>query len=430
MAMTLVEKILADKAGLARVKPGEFVVVPVDLAAAHDAAATLVLDTFEATGAKCVFDRDRVAMIMRAYVPARDANVAQVHQRMREFARDQQLTHFYDYDGGDCGIEHAVYPQAGLVYPGAVIVNSDSHTPTSGAFGAFAPAMGWSDAAAAFALGTAWFRVPATIRLDINGALPAYVTAKDVTLDVMRRLGPDGAAYRALEYSGSTISSMSMEERMTLCNMAVECGAKTAVVPPDAMTRAWLAGKVSHAYTEYVSDPGAVYERTIRIAAEGLDVTVARPESPNNGVPISEVAGTRITQVWIGSCTNGRITDLRAAAAVLRGRRVAKGVRLVVSPASRGDFLLAVKEGLVEVFMEAGALVTAASCGPCAGLHSGVLGSSDVCVSTSNRNFRGRMGHPNSRVYLASPIVAAASAVTGAITHPGQILGPEQRQVD
>lgn len=422
MGMTIAQKILAWKAGKDRVSPGEFVTVPVDLAACHDAAANLVMDTFEATGAERLFDPDRVAMNMRAYVPARDAQVAAVHERMRRFAARHGIRHFFDYDGGPQGIEHALYPEVGLIAPGDVVLNSDSHTPTAGAFGAFGPAMGWSDVGVGFALGTTWFRVPETIQVTVEGAPPRFVTAKDIVLTLIGRIGVAGATYRVLEWGGSTVRALPMEERMTICNMAVEAGAKSAVMEPDRVTRDWLAGRHARPGRAFRSDPDAEYAARLAVRADELEPVVARPYLPGNLCPVREVAGTPVTQVFIGTCTNGRITDLRAAASILKGRKVAKGVRLLISPASRESYVLALKEGLMEIFMEAGATVSPPSCGPCAGLHSGVLGPDDVCVSTSNRNFRGRMGHVDAKVYLAGPYVAAAAAVAGAIVHPGEVV--------
>lgn len=421
MGMTLSQKILARKAGRERVAVGEFVTVPVDLAACHDAAANLVMETFEATGAERVFDPERVAMTMRAYVPARDPVVAQVHERMRRFARRHGIRHFFDYDGGPHGIEHVLYPEQGLVAAGDVFLNSDSHTPTAGAFGTFGPAMGWSDVGVGLALGTTWFRVPESIKVVVEGALRPYVTGKDIVLTLIGTIGVAGATYQVLEWTGSTVRSLPVEERMTICNMAVEAGAKSAIMEATEATQAYLAARGGRAGVVERSDPDATYARTVTLAADRLEPVVARPSLPDKVAGVSEVRGTKVSQVFIGTCTNGRITDLRAAASILKGRKVARGVRLLVSPATRETYMQALKEGLVEVLMEAGATVSPASCGPCAALHSGVLGPDDVCVSTSNRNFKGRMGHPDSQVYLAGPYVAAASAVAGAIVSPEEV---------
>lgn len=421
MGMTITQKILARKAGRDRVAVGEFVTVPVDLAACHDAAANLVMDTFEATGATRVFDPDRVAMTMRAYVPARDAVVAQVHERMRRFARRHGIRHFFDYDGGPHGIEHVLYPEQGLVAAGDVFLNSDSHTPTAGAFGAFGPAMGWSDVGVGLALGTTWFRVPESIKVVVDGPLRRYVTGKDVVLTLIGTIGVAGATYQVLEWTGSTIRALPVEERMTICNMAVEAGGKSAIMEATDGTQAYLAARGGRPGVVERSDPDAGYARTVTLSGEALEPVVAKPSLPDKVANVSEVRGTKVSQVFIGTCTNGRITDLRAAASILKGRKVAKGVRLLVSPATRETYMQALKEGLVEVLMEAGATVSPASCGPCAALHSGVLGPDDVCVSTSNRNFKGRMGHPDSRVYLAGPYVAAAAAVAGAIVPPEEV---------
>lgn len=420
MGMTITEKIIAAHSGRDTVAPGDFVMADCDLASFHDFSAKLVIETFEKTGAPRLFDPERVAMTMARNHPAKDVFTATVQGQMRAFADKYGVKHFFD--GAEAGIEHALYPEVGLVWPGMLVLNSDSHTPTMGAFGTFAPAMGWSDVGVGLALGKAWYRVPESMLFNVSGRLRRYVTAKDLVLHVISTIGIDGASYRAMEYRGEAIDAMEMEARMTVCNMAVEAGGKSAVMAADDETLRYLSTRYDGPVTMYQSDSDAKYQQTFEIDASTLPAVVAKPYSPGEVEAAGNVKGVKLTEVYIGSCTNGRISDLRQAAEVLKGRKIAKGVRTFVVPASPQAYREMVREGLIDIFLDAGATVSGVTCGACPGLSVGVLGPDDVCLSTSNRNFPGRMGHPDALVYLGSPYVAAASAVAGTIVDPSEVL--------
>jgi 3-isopropylmalate/(R)-2-methylmalate dehydratase large subunit len=418
MAHTLAQKILQAHTDEAITAAGQIVRCRVSLALANDITAPLAIKSFRAMGAKKVFDRDKVALVMDHFTPQKDIDSAQQVKLTREFAKEMGVTHYYE--GGDCGVEHALLPELGLVGPGDVVVGADSHTCTYGGLGAFATGLGSTDVAGAMALGETWFKVPPTIRATFTGALPKWVGAKDLILRLIGEIGVDGALYRALEFDGAAIEALSVEGRMTIANMAIEAGGKVGLFAADAKTLAYTAAR-GRKDVALAADPGAIYERELTFDVSGMDPVVACPHLPENVKPVGEVKGVTLDQVVIGSCTNGRISDMREAAEVLKGRKVAKGVRCIVLPATPGVWKEALKEGLIETFMESGCIVGPATCGPCLGGHMGILADGERAIATTNRNFRGRMGSLESEVYLASPAVAAASAVAGVIAHPGSL---------
>lgn len=418
MAHTLAQKILQAHTDEAITAAGQIVRCRVSLALANDITAPLAIKSFRAMGAKKVFDRDKVALVMDHFTPQKDIDSAQQVKLTREFAREMGITHYYE--GGDCGVEHALLPELGLVGPGDVVVGADSHTCTYGGLGAFATGLGSTDVAGAMALGETWFKVPPTIRATFTGTLPKWVGAKDLILRLIGEIGVDGALYRALEFDGAAIEALSVEGRMTIANMAIEAGGKVGLFAADAKTLAYTAAR-GRKDVALAADPGATYERELTFDVSGMEPVVACPHLPENVKPVGEVQGVTLDQVVIGSCTNGRISDMREAAEVLKGRKVAKGVRCIVLPATPGVWKEALKEGLIETFMESGCIVGPATCGPCLGGHMGILADGERAIATTNRNFRGRMGSLESEVYLASPAVAAASAVAGVIAHPGSL---------
>ncbi|WP_353118463.1 3-isopropylmalate dehydratase large subunit [Nitratidesulfovibrio sp.] len=418
MAHTLAQKILQAHTDEAITAAGQIVRCRVSLALANDITAPLAIKSFRAMGAKKVFDRDKVALVMDHFTPQKDIDSAQQVKLTREFAKEMGVTHYYE--GGDCGVEHALLPELGLVGPGDVVVGADSHTCTYGGLGAFATGLGSTDVAGAMALGETWFKVPPTIRATFTGTLPKWVGAKDLILRLIGEIGVDGALYRALEFDGAAIEALSVEGRMTIANMAIEAGGKVGLFAADAKTLAYTAAR-GRKDAPLSADPGAVYERELTFDVSGMEPVVACPHLPENVKPVGEVKGVTLDQVVIGSCTNGRISDMREAAEVLKGRKVAKGVRCIVLPATPGVWKEALKEGLIETFMESGCIVGPATCGPCLGGHMGILADGERAIATTNRNFRGRMGSLESEVYLASPAVAAASAVAGVIAHPGSL---------
>ena len=415
--MNITEKILAKASGKKVVHPGEIVDANVDMIMVHDLTGPLAVEAFKKIGAQKVWDNKKVVVILDHQVPAESVKAAELHKTMRQFAKDQNVT-FYDVGRG--GICHQVMPEKGHVTPGTVIVGADSHTCTYGAFGAFATGIGSTEAAAVFATGKIWFKVPATIKVNVKGKFQKYVTPKDLILNVIGKMGVDGAIYKAAEFTGPTIKNMSIAGRMTVCNMAVEMGAKNGIIEPDETTRKFLEGRVKALpdFDALKSDKDAVYERTVEFDVSKMEPQVACPSSVDNVKPISEVGNVPIEQAFIGSCTNGRIEDLRLAAEVMKGKRVKDGVRALVIPASQEVYRQALNEGLMEIFTDAGAIVCGSACGPCLGGHIGLLAAGESCVSTSNRNFIGRMGSTQASVYLASPATVAASAVTGKITDP------------
>jgi 3-isopropylmalate/(R)-2-methylmalate dehydratase large subunit len=414
--MNIIEKILANASGKREVSPGEIIEANIDAAMIHDLTGPLAIKSFREIGAKKVWDSNKVVIILDHLVPASSIISANLHRIVRNFAEEQNIKNFYDVGRG--GVCHQVMPEKGHVRPGEVIVGADSHTCTYGAFGAFATGIGSTEMAAVFATGKLWFRVPEVIKVDVTGKLQKMVTPKDVTLNIVGKIGADGAIYKGLEFGGSTIREMSVEGRMVLSNMAVEMGAKTGIIEPDEKTLDYVKARTDKAVKPVKSDPDTTYEQVVEVDVSDLEPQVAVPHSVDNVKPVSEIEDTEINQGFIGSCTNGRLEDLQSAAQILKGKKIARGVRLVVIPASQEIYLKALNEGLIKTFMDAGATIGNPNCGPCLGGHMGILAEGEVCISSSNRNFVGRMGSSKSFVYLASPATVAASAITGKITDP------------
>ncbi len=398
--MTITEKILAAHSGKKEVVPGDFILADVDLALGNDITAPAAIKEFEKAGGRKVFDPERIVLIPDHFSPAKDLESAQLAKRLKLFAQKQKISHYYEL--GRMGIEHALIPEKGLVLPGNLVVGADSHTCTYGAVGAFATGVGSTDLAAVFITGKCWFKVPATFKFIYYGKLPRWVGGKDLILYTIGDIGADGAGYKAMEFTGETIKNLPMDDRFTLCNMAIEAGAKSGVIEPDEIV--------------WKSDADSNYSETREYDVRKIEPQVAFPPLPSNTKPIGKVGKILIDQVVIGSCTNGRISDLRIAASIMKGKKVK--VRTIVIPATQKIYLEALREGLTEIFIEAGCVVSTPTCGPCLGGHMGVLSEDEVCISTTNRNFIGRMGSPKSKVYLANPAVAAASAIKGRIAHP------------
>lgn len=418
MAHTLAQKILQKHTDQKIEGIGQIVQCDVSLVLANDITAPLAIKSFKAMGAKSVFDKDKVALVMDHFTPQKDIASAIQVKNTREFAQEQNITHYYE--GGDCGVEHALLPELGLVGPGDIVIGADSHTCTYGGLGAFATGLGSTDVAGGMALGSTWFKVPPTIRAIFDGELPEFVGAKDLILRLIGEIGVSGALYKALEFGGSTIDALSIEGRMTIANMAIEAGGKCGLFPVDAKTLEYTAarGRNDELLT---ADEGAEYERVLNFDVSNMSPMVACPHLPDNVHPIENVEPKKVDQVVIGSCTNGRISDLREAAAVLKGRKVASHTRTIVLPATPTIWKQALREGLIEIFMESGCIVGPATCGPCLGGHMGILADGEVAVATTNRNFKGRMGSLESEVYLSSPAVAAASALAGEIADPRKV---------
>ncbi|HWD09162.1 MAG TPA: 3-isopropylmalate dehydratase large subunit [Actinomycetota bacterium] len=424
MGMTITEKILARHSGKESVRPGDLVMAKADLAMANDITAPMAIDAFRKIGVPKVWDKDRIALVPSHFVPAKDIASASLGMRMRTFAHEQDITHFYEI--GRAGIEHILLPEDGLVAPGDVVIGADSHSCTYGALGCFSTGVGSTDLAGVLATGEIWLRVPETLKIVYSGKPGRWVVGKDMILKVISEIGDDGALYMAMEHTGDTIAHLSMESRLTLTNMAIEGGAKSGIVPPDEVTVNYVRSRQAVHHRErpfdaVVSDPDATFARTLEVDVAALEPMVAQPSLPSRAVPVSEVEGQEVDQVFIGSCTNARMEDLRTAAAMLDGRKVASNIRLIVIPATQDLYQQALHEGLIQVFADAGAAVAAGVCGPCLGGYMGVLGPGERCLSTSNRNYRGRMGHRDADVWLANPAVAAATAITGRISHPESI---------
>jgi 3-isopropylmalate/(R)-2-methylmalate dehydratase large subunit len=417
--MTLVEKILAAHAGKKKVVPGEIINVRVDLVLANDVTAPIAIREFRRIGVNRVFDPKKVVMVPDHFVPNKDIASAEQAKIMREFAREQGIIYF---EVGQAGIEHVLLPEQGLVLPGEVVIGADSHTCTYGALGAFATGMGSTDVAAAMATGDIWMKVPPTIKLIYHGSLREWVGGKDLILYTIGNIGVDGALYSAMEFTGGAVDALPMDGRFTMANMAVEAGAKAGVFRVDDKTLAYVGPRAKRRYKVYGPDEGAEYSRVIEYDASIIEPQVALPHSPANTKPVSQVGKIEIDQVVIGSCTNGRLEDLRIAARLLKGRKVHPGLRCIIIPGSQQVYLDALTEGLIEIFVRAGAVVSTPTCGPCLGGHMGVLADDESCISTTNRNFVGRMGSPKSEVYLANPAVAAASAVLGRIANPEEVI--------
>jgi 3-isopropylmalate/(R)-2-methylmalate dehydratase large subunit len=419
MNHTLAQKILQRHTDESVTADGQIVVCKVSLVLANDITAPLAAKSFYEMGASKVFDKDKVVLVSDHFTPNKDIASAEQVKVVREFAHAMGLTHYYE--GGDAGVEHALLPELGLVGPGDIVVGADSHTCTYGGLGAFATGMGSTDVAAAMVLGETWFKAPPTIRVNIDGKLGPFVGGKDLILKTIGELGVSGARYKVIEFGGSAIDDLSVEGRLTMANMAIEAGGKAGLFAADDKTLAYCRAHGRTGDQAIAADPGANYERTVAIDAGALSPQVACPHLPDNVKPVEECESVRIDQAVIGSCTNGRIEDLRLAASVLKGKKADKRVRLIVLPATPGIWKQALKEGLLEIFMDAGAVVGPPTCGPCLGGHMGILAGGEVAVATTNRNFRGRMGSLESQVYLAGPAVAAASALAGHIIHPGKV---------
>ena len=424
MGMTLTEKILARASGRDSVRPGDLLLAKIDFAMGHDLTIPPAGKIMrEQMGAQKVWDPERIAAVQDHFQPAKDAASAALGRNTREFARDMGIKHYFEVGQG--GICHTVLPERGLVLPGELVVGADSHSCTYGALNCFATGIGSTDLACVMALGELWFRVPESFKFVYHGHLPEWVESKDLILHVIGQIGVDGARSKAIEHTGEALAGIDMEARLTMTNMAIESGAKNAIMPFDEVTEAYVKPRAQRAYTPVAADPDAEYEKVLEFDASAVPITIARPMSPDNTAPLDDVLGTRVDQVFIGSCTNSRITDLRKAAKILEGRKVAPGVRLIVTPSSNEVARQAEREGLIRIFMDAGGSWTASTCGACLGGHMGVMGEGEVCLSTSNRNFPGRMGHPKALVYLSNPTVAAAAAVAGVIVHPREILDRE-----
>jgi 3-isopropylmalate/(R)-2-methylmalate dehydratase large subunit len=423
MGMTITEKILAAHAGLEEVAPGEIINARVDVALGNDITAPLAIQAFKEMGGTEVFDRDKVILVPDHFTPNKDIQSAEQCRLMREFAHEQGLTHYLEV--GRMGIEHALLPEMGLVGPGYLVIGADSHTCTYGALGAFATGVGSTDLAAAMATGEIWLRVPETIKFVYAGRRQPWVGGKDLILYTIGAIGVDGALYKAMEFTGEAIDALEMAGRFTMANMAIEAGGKNGIFPPDEIALEYIRGRIDTGYTLYHSDEDASYAEIKEYDISSIEPQVACPPSPAHVQGVRELNGIAIDQAVIGSCTNGRLEDLRIAAEIIRGKKVAPYVRLIVIPATQEIYLQGLREGLLEIFVEAGGAVSTPTCGPCLGGHMGVLGAGEVAIATTNRNFVGRMGHPTSQVYLANPAVAAASAIKGEIVHPEEVLNKE-----
>ena len=419
MGMTMTQKILARAAGVERCRAGELLMCKLDLVLGNDITAPVAINEFHRMGAVKVFDPAKIALIPDHFVPNKDIKAATLAKQMREFARAQHIVHYYEV--GRVGIEHALLPEQGIVAPGEVIIGADSHTCTYGAVGAFSTGVGSTDMAAGMAKGMAWFKVPAAIKVELKGQLHKPVTGKDVILHLIGEVGVSGALYKSLEFVGDGVKSLTMEDRLCICNMAIEAGAKNGIFPVDEITEAYLKGRSQRPWVKYEADPDAEYERSIVIDLDALEPTVSYPHLPENTHLAKEGKDIKIDQIVIGSCTNGRIEDMEAAYEILKGRHIAKGVRGIIIPATMAVYKECILRGYTEAFIDAGCIVSTPTCGPCLGGYMGILAAGERCVSTTNRNFVGRMGHVDSEVYLASPATAAASALTGYITDPREV---------
>lgn len=419
MGMTMTQKILAAHAGLDSVVPGQLIEANIDLALANDITGPVAIRELKKADMDKVFDRAKVALVMDHFAPNKDIKSAEQCKECRDFARKHDIVNFFDV--GRMGVEHALLPEQGIVASGDVIIGADSHTCTYGALGAFSTGVGSTDCAAGIATGKAWFRVPSAIKFNLTGKLNPWVSGKDVILHIIGMIGVDGALYQSMEFQGEGIASLSMDDRFSIANMAIEAGAKNGIFPVDEKTIEYMKGRAQHEPVVFTAGDDAEYERVINIDLSTVPSTVAAPHLPENTKPVTEFADVKIDQAVIGSCTNGRIEDMRIAAEILKGRKVADGVRAIVMPATQEVELQCIREGLAEIFIEAGAIISTPTCGPCLGGHMGILAAGERAISTTNRNFVGRMGHVESEVYLSSPAVAAASAITGYITDPASL---------
>ena len=416
MAMTMTQKILAAHAGLKEVSAGQLIQAKLNIVLGNDITTPVAVNEFKKAGFEGVYDKDKVVIVLDHFVPNKDIKAAEQSKTCREFACDHCISHFYDV--GKMGIEHALLPEQGIVTAGDCVIGADSHTCTYGALGAFSTGVGSTDMAAGMATGKAWFKVPSAIRFHLTGALKPNVSGKDVILTIIGMIGVDGALYKSMEFTGPGVASLSMDDRLCICNMAIEAGAKNGIFPVDDRTLEYLKGRSERAPVIYTADEDAPYEKTVEIDLSKIEPTVACPHLPENTRPAKELGDIRIDQVVIGSCTNGRMEDMEAAYRILNGKTVAKGVRCIIIPATMAIYRECIQRGYTTAFIDAGAVVSTPTCGPCLGGYMGILAEGERCVATTNRNFVGRMGHVKSEVYLASPATAAASALTGYITEP------------
>ena len=420
MGMTMTQKILAHHAGLDSVRAGQLIQAKLDLVLGNDITTPVAINEFEAAGFDKVFDKSKIALVMDHFAPNKDIKAATQCKQCRTFARRFDIDNYFDV--GAMGIEHALLPEKGYVAPGELIVGADSHTCTYGALGAFSTGVGSTDMGAAMAAGYTWFKVPSAIKVWLTGKKPAYVSGKDVILTLIGKIGVDGARYQSLEFAGPGVAELTIYDRLTMANMAIEAGAKNGIFPVDEVTRTYVAGRVDRPWTAYEADEDAEYERTIEIDLSSIDCTVAYPHLPENAHPAREGRDIAIDQIVIGSCTNGQIDDMAAAAAIFKGRHLAPGVRGIIIPATQSVYRECMHRGYTDIFLDAGCIVSTPTCGPCLGGYMGILAEGERCVSTTNRNFVGRMGHVKSEVYLASPAVAAASGIAGYLCHPEEVM--------
>lgn len=416
MGMTMTQKILAAHAGVPEVKAGELISASLDMVLANDITGPVSIKEFDKAGFQQVFDKSKVSLVMDHFTPNKDIKSAEQCKACRTFAKRFDIDNFYDV--GEVGIEHALLPEKGLVGPGEAIIGADSHTCTYGALGAFSTGVGSTDVTAGMVTGKAWFKVPSAIKFDLAGAFPPNVSGKDLILHIIGMIGVDGALYKSMEFSGPGVSSLTMDDRFTICNMAIEAGAKNGIFPVDEVTLDYVKSRVNREFKTYEADEDAEYENVYHIDLSSLEPVVSFPHLPSNTRTFKDIPEIEIDQVVIGSCTNGRISDMEKAAAIFKGKHVAKGVRAIIMPATQKIYMECLKRGFLETFIEAGCIISPPTCGPCLGGHMGILAAGERCVSTTNRNFIGRMGHVDSEVYLASPETAAASAISGKISSP------------
>ena len=419
MGMTMTQKILAAHAGLESVNAGQLIMANLDIVLGNDITTPVAVNEFKKAGFDKVFDKDKIAIVLDHFVPNKDIKAAEQSKQCREFSCQHCVSHFYDV--GKMGIEHALLPEQGVVTAGDCIIGADSHTCTYGALGAFSTGVGSTDMAAGMATGKAWFKVPSAIKFDLKGKLKPQCSGKDVILTIIGQIGVDGALYKSMEFMGEGVATLSMDDRLCICNMAIEAGAKNGIFPVDHVTKAYMEGRCERTPVVYEADADAVYEQVIEIDLSTIEPTVACPHLPENTKPAAELSDIKIDQVVIGSCTNGRMEDMEAAYNTLKGKKIAEGVRCIIIPGTMQILRDCVEKGYVTAFIDAGAIVSTPTCGPCLGGYMGILAAGERCIATTNRNFVGRMGHVDSEVYLASPATAAASALTGYITEPKEV---------
>lgn len=416
MGMTMTQKILAAHAGLDKVVAGQLINAKLDIVLGNDITTPVAINEFKKAGFDKVFDKDKIAVVLDHFVPNKDIKAAEQSKQCREFSCSHCISHFYDV--GKMGIEHALLPEQGVVTAGDCIIGADSHTCTYGALGAFSTGVGSTDMAAGMATGMAWFKVPSALKFNLTGTLPSNCSGKDVILTIIGMIGVDGALYRSMEFTGDGVASLSMDDRLCICNMAIEAGAKNGIFPVDGVTEEYMKGRCERTPVAYTADSDAEYEKVIDIDLSKITPTVSCPHLPENTKPASELSDIKIDQVVIGSCTNGRMEDMEAAYKVLNGKKIADGVRCIIIPATMQIYRECVERGYITAFIDAGAVVSTPTCGPCLGGYMGILAAGERCIATTNRNFVGRMGHIDSEVYLASPLTAATSALTGYISNP------------